>query len=61
MALNLGQREDLSKFYWDLARLIFAGLVLGPLANADWGAVWLLGGAASIMLLCVAGALHMRR
>lgn len=60
MALNLGQREDLRKLLLDMARLIFAIAILGPLARPEalsrWG--WFVA-AFAIMLCCVIAALQL--
>lgn len=57
MALNLGQQKGLAKFLYDVAKLVFAILVLGPLAKPDLGSWPVIVGAMCGTVFCVGAAL----
>ncbi len=61
MALNLGQREELRKFLWDIAKLVFAIAVLGGLARPEKASrVWVAGSVAATIVF-VLWALRLNR
>jgi len=51
----------LGKFLLDIAKLIFAILVLGSLARPGAASVVMLSGATGATVVCVAAALYLRR
>ena len=49
---------EVSKFFIDIAKLIFAGVILAGILKEDVSILWLLGGGALSMIVAFMGYYH---